>query len=190
MTETRTSPSHQRYLDAGCVVTRTEPGTRTVMGKPTTIHFYGRCATCRAEMRDVDERGFEDASGSPYTATYCGPADPGICTRCAHQNMIDGIDLTGRSAKCMCGRTVPSTWSLAFFEFQGPGSQWATEHCAVCGYSPQAHDPARPHMARVEKGGRTRYENFMERNGGVHEFTPRGGDAGHDRFYCGCRGWD
>ena len=98
--------------------------------------------------------------------------------------------LDGRIAKCSCGNTRESSPSLAFFEFQGEGSDWAMGHCAVCGYAPRAHDTNVAHMARIEKGGRTRYENFMEKNGGVHEFRPRGGDRGYDTYYCGCRGWD
>lgn len=97
-------------------------------------------------------------------------------------------DLEGRTARCYCGSTAPSSRNLAFFEFRGEGSREASETCGVCGFHEIAHDPTAEHMARIE-GGATRYENLMKRVGGIHDFTPKGG-VDTDRFYCGCRGWD
>lgn len=79
-------------------------------------------------------------------------------------------DLTGRQARCSCGRIEPSDPEhLAFFEFCGPGSREATLSCE-CGYHKIAHD-----------------ENRIEcRLGG---FKPRG-PREFDRFYCGHHGWD
>jgi hypothetical protein len=51
--------------------------------------------------------------------------------------VVEGPDLTGRMAKCDCGRTVPSSTNLPFFQY----GSW-------------------------------------------------GGKQPHDRFYCGCRGWN
>ena len=71
---------------------------------------------------------------------------------------------------------------LAFFEYRGPGSRYATALCK-CGFSTTAHDPEA--MARnvpnnrltvIERG---KCEGFQAR--GPHEF---------DSYYCGCRGWD
>lgn len=87
------------------------------------------------------------------------------------------VDLTGRMAHCSQGCTPrPSSPDLAFFEFQGEGSQWATEKCGECGYYLVAHTPeimARPHMKRIP----------------THDFVPAG-PRDHDTYYCGCRGWD
>jgi hypothetical protein len=58
---------------------------------------------------------------------------------------------------------------LAFFEYRGPGSRWATDYCK-CGYLKVAHDEKR---IRCMVGG----------------FTPRG-PSERDGHYCGCHGWD
>ena len=76
----------------------------------------------------------------------------------------------GRLARCYCGKTMPSSPSLAFFEFRGEGSMEATEHCK-CGYHRIAHEP--DHARRVP----------------CREFTPKGAQQ-FDMYYCGCRGWD
>ena len=83
-------------------------------------------------------------------------------------------DLTGRQAKCSCGRLEPSDAKrLAFFEYCGSGSPEATNIC-TCGYASVAHTP-----------------EVMARNARLkcQSFTPRG-PREFDRFYCGCRGWD
>lgn len=88
-------------------------------------------------------------------------------------------DLTGRMARCMCGKQKPSSLDLAFFEYRGPGSRNAVHSC-ICGYYDVAHDllaadPVKYRHVRAVKCGGT--------------FAPRG-DVGTDSFYCGCRGWD
>lgn len=91
---------------------------------------------------------------------------------------------TVRMARCGCGKERPSSErdALAFFEDCGPGSTSANS--CVCGYYECAHDPK--HMAQPS-GARARL-TVVER-GLCGGFTPRG-DIGHDRYYCGCRGWD
>jgi hypothetical protein len=84
--------------------------------------------------------------------------------------------LDGRTAKCDCGRTAPSSLALAFFEFRGAGSRHATERCE-CGYYESAHGaPAGTYSSRTLSKP-------------CPEFKPRG-PAETDRYYCGCRGWD
>jgi len=81
-------------------------------------------------------------------------------------------DLTGRMANCAYGDHAhkPSDpENLAFFEYRGPGSKWATDVCK-CGYSQSAHDEKR---IKCSVGG----------------FTPRGPHK-RDIYYCGCHGWD
>jgi hypothetical protein len=79
--------------------------------------------------------------------------------------------LTGRHAKCGCGQLEPSSPSLAFFEYLGPGSAEARDICQ-CGFHREAHDdPAR--RARLS------CKHFIAR-----------GPSPTDRFYCGHRGWD
>ena len=87
-----------------------------------------------------------------------------------------------RMARCSCGRTVPSSPDLAFFEDCGPGSKVATGSC-VCGYYECAHDPA--YMAKnVSSNRRTVVEQ-----GKCGGFRARG-PLEDDRYYCGCWGWD
>ena len=72
---------------------------------------------------------------------------------------------TGRTARCGCGRTSPSTYGLPFFEYRGPGSLASIRTCE-CGYYEQAHP-------------RPTCETFAPR--GAFEF---------DSYYCGHAGWD
>lgn len=78
-------------------------------------------------------------------------------------------NLKGRLARC-CAKTPPQPSDpdrLAFFEFRGEGSPWATERCK-CGYYEVAH--GKPHVKC--KG-----------------FEPAG-PAEFDTYYCGHGGWD
>ena len=88
-------------------------------------------------------------------------------------------DLSGRTARCAygCGSERPSEVGLAFFEYLGPGSREALEVCGTCGFLLRAHDDSAL-RARPWPGDKL-----------CAVFTPRG-DVGHDRYYCGCRGWD
>lgn len=173
----RTSSSHQRYLDLGCQMTRSEigkPNPRT----PTEIHYYEPCRVCGETMRDVDEHGYEDCSRSPYTMDAYGPPDITICTRCAHETFMARNNLSERLARCHCGRTVDSSWSLAFFEYRGPNSQAAAKHCRHCGYYEVAH---RYEASRVSPEPAKQCAD--------HTFEPHG-PYDYDIYYCGCRGWD
>jgi hypothetical protein len=119
----RVSPSHQRNLDAGCRVTRTEVGNPSpVDGHHTVIHIYGRCAGCGEEMRDVTPDGFEDVRHSPYLATYYGPPDPTVCTGCAGRRQSGRQNAASRRAACVvCGKLSP-----------GPGPD--TYYCGCAGW--------------------------------------------------------
>ena len=80
--------------------------------------------------------------------------------------------LTGRVARCYCGAERSSDPSLAFFEFCGEGSPEATRRCKHCSYFEVAHDGA---------GFRSKLI--------CDHFEPAG-PLNHDRFYCGCHGFD
>ena len=84
-------------------------------------------------------------------------------------------DLMGRLARCSCGNTKPSSVSLAFFEYLGPGSPESLEYCK-CGYGIKVHQLPRPLPGHLQ--GRL-----------CDTFTPRG-PSEFDHYYCGCRGWD
>ena len=87
--------------------------------------------------------------------------------------MLDTIDLTGRVAKCSCGKTEASSSRLAFFQSLGDGSREATHGCSNCGYFDVAHT-----------------NEVRSRNPHIcSDFQPKG-DVGHDRYYCGHSGWD
>lgn len=86
-------------------------------------------------------------------------------------------DLTGRTARCSCGKTNPSDTAapgyreLPFFEFRGEGSS-AAALCA-CGYAEVAHGCQRDQEQKFTCGN----------------YAPRGGQE-FDGFYCGHAGWD
>lgn len=88
-------------------------------------------------------------------------------------------DLTGRTARCDCGKERPSLDVLGlFFEYQGPGSPFLQETCGVCKYHLVAHGEL----------------NVLTGRPGItdHEFVPRAAMTPDlpDRFYCGHAGWD
>jgi hypothetical protein len=90
--------------------------------------------------------------------------------------MLELTKIEGRTAKCSCGKTSPSTEkNLPFFQYLGAGSRDAEEICGTCGFHEVVHQEINPSTGRA----------------GVtdHAFTARG-DVGFDRFYCGCRGWN
>lgn len=99
--------------------------------------------------------------------------DPPIpsCPIHGSTEIVDPPDLTNRTASCSYGFHAhkPSSSDLAFFEFRGEGSRFATELCK-CGYTKAAHE--KPHIAAKCAG-----------------FTPRGPHE-FDSYYCGCKGWD
>lgn len=81
-------------------------------------------------------------------------------------------NLTGRIARCGCGRGEPSVnhKDLAFFEYRGPGSRYEG-FCEACGRTKSAHD----------------YPHVKEMCGG---YSPRVGGLDTDSYYCGHKGWD
>lgn len=87
-----------------------------------------------------------------------------------------------RMARCSCGRTEPSSPSLAFFQDRSEGSALATDHCK-CGYTLSAHT-VEGMANNVPSNRRTVIEQ-----GKCTGFVPRGAHE-FDSYYCGCRGWD
>jgi hypothetical protein len=91
--------------------------------------------------------------------------------------MSDAPDLTGRLARCSCGKTNPSDKAapgykdLPFFEFRGEGSSSAA--LCKCGYAEVAHGCERDLKQRFTCGA----------------YEPRGAWE-FDGFYCGHAGWD
>lgn len=83
------------------------------------------------------------------------------------------VDLSGRMARCLCGRTEESNPNLAYFNFRGAGSQWELV-CLHCGRLENAHPK----------------KLADERRGCCNRFEPRIGGFETDTYYCGCRGWD
>lgn len=102
---------------------------------------------------------------------------------CAIDSVTDvtlEVDITERRARCGyggCGRVQTSSRGLAFYEYKGPGSKYATKTCGNCGMHEVTHMEINPSTKRPGH------------KHGVCEFTPTGG-AEYDEFYCGCRGWD
>jgi hypothetical protein len=107
-----------------------------------------------------------------------------ICVICDCTEQVEKPSLEGRMARCTCMKKVPSKWSLAFFEYRGPGSKFDTESCNVCGYNRDIHP---------SEGGDGLYTNgkpiqYLCENNGKGMFTP--GPHEYDSYYCGCNGWD
>ena len=111
-----------------------------------------------------------NGDGSP-SCIVCVGIHPGA------ETVIEMPDLTGRMARCTCGKEAPSdSRKLAFFE---SGLLRALSSCSVCNYAAIAHTDevrARPHTRNTKLGD-------------GHDFQPKD-DPGHDYYYCGCRGWD
>ena len=109
---------------------------------------------------------------------FAPPNLAGRIARCQYDGQIEknGCGCNGCKG-CRCQQ--PSGGDLAFFEYRGPRSPYATEDC-ICGYTATAHTPemlAKPHLARIRTGTCK----------GV--FTPRG-PAEYDAYFCGCAGFD
>lgn len=85
-----------------------------------------------------------------------------------------------------CPDPLPSDPSAAFFEDRGPDSRHAVETCGVCGFAQVAHTVEQ--MERIAGPGRTRRPTIVE-SGRCSGFVPAG-PADHDRYFCGCWGWD
>lgn len=104
-----------------------------------------------------------------------------ICVICYGINegadvVVDTPELAGRQSQCSyCKRLRPSSTDLAFFEFEGIGSRWATEKCSVCHMNKSVHAVINPTTGRA----------------GVtdHTFIPMG-PREFDSHYDGCQGWD
>ena len=101
-----------------------------------------------------------------------------VCAICAPNvrayTVASDPDLTDREARCGCGKIVPSSKGLAFFEYRGEGSQAATNMCRHCRYAEQAH-ALKPNVKHLQHC--------------CDAFEPHGAWE-YDTFYCGCRGWD
>lgn len=86
-------------------------------------------------------------------------------------------DLTGRLARCGCGKTMPSDYeALAFFEYRGPGSRFGRRVCKTCRYADVAHE-----KKKAEKPGHLKLVCDKFAPIGEHQF---------DAYYCGHAGWD
>ena len=133
----------------------------------------------------------------------CGVHD---CTTVA-----DEPDLTGRKARCSCGKIANSDasdvgWTyLPFFEYRGPGSADAARVCKTCRYHDVAHvdkpcwrcggtgtyqwagaDP----LGHARPGPCTSCSGTGVRKGiTAHVFEPIG-PYEFDSWYCGHSGWD
>lgn len=88
------------------------------------------------------------------------------CTYYGKQPRKNECDQCRKNGVCQCEK--PSSPDLAFFVFQGEASPYATEICK-CGMHKIAHRPT----------GNCKCQNFVAQ-----------GPAQHDRYYCGCKGWD
>lgn len=90
------------------------------------------------------------------------------CVICSCNILQEKLCLCGRKAKCAdCNTVVDSDYSLAFFEYRGPGSYRALNMCKRCMYA------RGPHKDKIKD----------------HLFVPHG-PYEQDEYYCGCKGWD
>lgn len=105
-----------------------------------------------------------------------------LCTTIA-----DKPSLEGREARCGCFKVIPSSWNLAFFEYRGPGSRFATETCRVCGMNRDIH-PSQGGTGRFTGVHKDEIITYLCENNGKGVFTP--GAHQYDSYYCGHSGWD
>lgn len=121
--------------------------------------------------------------GDPV-CVICVGIDPG-----ARTVVNDKPDLTDRVAVCStCGKCEkPSTWDLAFFEFQGPGSRYATKRCKNCPYTKESHKYGDRYATHMD--GKLGDYNPHTCKARGKSFEPRG-PLDEDKYYCGCRGWN
>lgn len=127
-----------------------------------------------------------------------------------HPNPLDLSTLFGREARCACGTVAPSSdhQRLAFFQFRGPGSRAATEHCLHCRYFEVAHEAKR--CDGCDGTGSTRWHKVCPRCKGRGELGPAArmrdpegtsalvacpgfephGAFEYDTWYCGHAGFD
>lgn len=91
-------------------------------------------------------------------------------------------DLTGRIARCYCGKETPSDFDLPFFEYNGEGSDRAVNQCK-CGYYKVVHQ-YNGHYAPDKYGNPGKINPNWKCTG----FESKGDSQ--DTYYCGCRGWD
>ena len=86
---------------------------------------------------------------------------------------VEAPNLTGRKARCVCGKLEDSSLDLAFFEFRGLGSMQGATTCKHCRFHRVAHTP------EITKKNKLVCLNFES----IGEFE-------FDSYYCGCFGWD
>lgn len=85
-------------------------------------------------------------------------------------------NLEGREASCSyCGKKVPSSFSLAFFEYRGPKCSSSESTCVNCGRHKSFHEKDHWMYEQHKK----KCDNFQP--GYVWET---------DNYYCGCFGWN
>lgn len=117
------------------------------------------------------------------TILECGHVPNGIDGNGRPACVIDGVtstanaDLSGRQARCFCGKTEDSRHGLAFIEFRGELSRRAREQCRNC----KNH-----YVTHLELNTTTGRLGHMF---GVCDFEPHGSFE-FDEYYCGCKGWD
>lgn len=107
------------------------------------------------------------------------------CVICTAKVTVPSPDLSGRMAECTyCGKRVPSSVNLPFFEYKGPGSLCAETKCHVCGYYTKGIPL---------KNGKLCYCNTNKPIPSVCINKGKKcvyGPLEYDEYYCGCRGWD
>ena len=69
-----------------------------------------------------------DGSRQPWCVVHAGLPEAGV-------SLAETPDLTGRQARCSCGRREASDLDLAFFEFRGHGYGNAPTDRYYCGHA-------------------------------------------------------
>lgn len=102
------------------------------------------------------------------------------CAICDCEEFAEEIpDLTGRKARCGCGREVDSSFDLAFFEYGGD-IQSADQELVK-----QRNAILREDWSNHGEDAKEAKQALLKIiNKKIRESSTK------DRYYCGCRGWD
>lgn len=99
------------------------------------------------------------------------------------------INLEGRLARCSCGKKVPSSWDLPFFQLARGRETWKEEDAERYDFFCQALRAFSKQFLRSDREFEEKLRKLVEASYQKAEEN-RDIALSFDQFYCGCRGLD